>query len=94
MNLFSTINLAKEDVLKFEWFVFLSEILAQLYFQGVSFMLAEMAMNLELSRLMTYRSSYELMMGRPGSYYSSIAKCFAADTANLAATNAVQIFGG
>ncbi|EYC35290.1 hypothetical protein Y032_1083g3571 [Ancylostoma ceylanicum] len=28
------------------------------------------------------------------SYYASIAKCFAADTANQAAANAVQIFGG
>ena len=57
-------------------------------------MLADIAMNLELSRLMTYRSAFEVGSGRSGSYYSSMAKCFAADSANLAATNAVQIFGG
>ncbi|CAB3400632.1 unnamed protein product [Caenorhabditis bovis] len=62
--------------------------------QGVSFILAEMAMNCELSRLMTYKSANEVDIGRPGSYYASIAKLFAADAANSAATNAVQVFGG
>uniref|UniRef100_A0A8R1TQ85 Medium-chain specific acyl-CoA dehydrogenase, mitochondrial n=1 Tax=Onchocerca volvulus TaxID=6282 RepID=A0A8R1TQ85_ONCVO len=59
-------------------------------------MLADMAINLELSRLMTYRSAWEVTLAQnsPTSYYSSIAKCFAADTANIAASNAVQIFGG
>ncbi|MCP9263203.1 Medium-chain specific acyl-CoA dehydrogenase, mitochondrial [Dirofilaria immitis] len=64
--------------------------------QGISFMLADMAINLELSRLMTYRSAWEVALSEnsSASYYSSIAKCFAADTANIAASNAVQIFGG
>ncbi|VDO27045.1 unnamed protein product [Onchocerca flexuosa] len=64
--------------------------------QGISFMLADMAVNLELSRLMTYRSAWDVTLAQnsPTSYYSSIAKCFAADTANIAASNAVQIFGG
>ncbi|CAG9535069.1 unnamed protein product [Cercopithifilaria johnstoni] len=62
--------------------------------QGISFMLADMAINLELSRLMTYRSAWEVTQKSTASYYSSIAKCFAADTANIAASNAVQIFGG
>ncbi|KAK0409070.1 hypothetical protein QR680_004325 [Steinernema hermaphroditum] len=62
--------------------------------QGVSFMLADMAINLELSRHIVYRAAYEAEMKRPGAYYASIAKCFAADTANQAAANAVQIFGG
>jgi acyl-CoA dehydrogenase len=62
--------------------------------QGVSFLLADMAMNMELSRLMTYRSAQEVDSGRPGAYWASIAKCFAADTANQTAANAVQIFGG
>lgn len=66
----------------------------KLFFKGVSFMLAEMAMHLELSRLMAFKGAYELHVGRPGSYYSSIAKCFAADTAMAAALNTVQIFGG
>uniref|UniRef100_A0A0N4ZWI2 medium-chain acyl-CoA dehydrogenase n=1 Tax=Parastrongyloides trichosuri TaxID=131310 RepID=A0A0N4ZWI2_PARTI len=63
-------------------------------FQGVAFMLADMAMNLEISRLITYKSAKHLDDHRPGSIYSSMAKCFAADTANQAATNAVQVFGG
>ncbi|KAL7072873.1 hypothetical protein ACQ4LE_007755 [Meloidogyne hapla] len=57
-------------------------------------MLADMAMSLELSRLMTYKSAQEVDLGRPGAYWASIAKCFAADTANQTASNAVQIFGG
>lgn len=60
-------------------------------------MLADMAINLELSRMMTYRSAWEVALAQNSpapSYYSSIAKCFAADTANIAASNAVQIFGG
>lgn len=62
--------------------------------QGVSFMLADMATNLELARLITYRAAQDVDNGERLSYYASIAKCFAADTANVAATNAVQIFGG
>lgn len=62
--------------------------------QGVSFLLADMAINLELSRLMTYRAAQEVDNGGKSSYFASIGKCFASDTANQAATNAVQIFGG
>jgi len=62
--------------------------------QGVSFMLADMAINLELSRLVTYRAALDVDKGVRSSYFSSIAKCFAADTANQTASNAVQIFGG
>lgn len=54
-------------------------------------MLADMAINLELARLMTYRSAQEVDLGKPGAYFASIAKCFAADTANQAAANAVQV---
>ncbi|KAL3990681.1 Medium-chain specific acyl-CoA dehydrogenase mitochondrial [Acanthocheilonema viteae] len=60
--------------------------------QGISFILADMAANLELSRLITYRAA--VTTNSEASFYASIAKCFAADTANIAATNAVQIFGG
>ncbi|KAL3097436.1 hypothetical protein niasHS_003884 [Heterodera schachtii] len=62
--------------------------------QGVSFLLADMAINVELARLMTFKSAQEVDSGRPGAYWASIAKCFAADTANQTASNAVQIFGG
>ncbi|CAJ0935334.1 unnamed protein product, partial [Mesorhabditis belari] len=63
-------------------------------FQAVSFMLADMVIHLELSRLMTLRSAYEVDQDRPGAYYASIAKAFAADTLNKTASDAVQIFGG
>ncbi|VDK29936.1 unnamed protein product, partial [Anisakis simplex] len=62
--------------------------------QGVAFILADMAMNLELSRLVTYRSAVDVDNNQRSSYFASIAKCFASDTANAAASNAVQILGG
>ncbi|EFO91338.1 hypothetical protein CRE_11989 [Caenorhabditis remanei] len=62
--------------------------------QAIQFMLADMAINLELSRLYTYRAAAESDAGGVSSYNASIAKCFAADTANIAAANACQIFGG
>jgi alkylation response protein AidB-like acyl-CoA dehydrogenase len=33
-----------------------------------------MAINLELARLMTYRSALEVDLGKPGAYFASIAK--------------------
>lgn len=62
--------------------------------QAVSFMIADMAMNVELARLVTYKAAKEAEKGSRNSYYASIAKCFAADMANKAAADAVQIFGG
>uniref|UniRef100_A0A914PR84 Medium-chain specific acyl-CoA dehydrogenase, mitochondrial n=1 Tax=Panagrolaimus davidi TaxID=227884 RepID=A0A914PR84_9BILA len=62
--------------------------------QAVAFILADIVTNMELSRLMTYRSALEVDMGRSGQYYASIAKRFAADTAVEAASNCIQVFGG
>lgn len=62
--------------------------------QAVQFMLADMAMGVELSRLAFWRAAWEIDQGRRNSYEASIAKCFAADTANKIASDAVQIFGG
>uniref|UniRef100_A0A1I8AH77 Medium-chain specific acyl-CoA dehydrogenase, mitochondrial n=2 Tax=Steinernema glaseri TaxID=37863 RepID=A0A1I8AH77_9BILA len=63
--------------------------------QAIAFKLANMAMNVELARLMTRKSAYEVENQRPsGNFYSSIAKCFAADIANKNASEAIQIFGG
>lgn len=59
--------------------------------QAVQNLLADMAINLELSRLITYRAALDVDKGVRSSYFASIAKCFAADTANQAATNAVQV---
>jgi acyl-CoA dehydrogenase len=54
-------------------------------------MLADMAINLELARLITYKAASDVDVGSGSSYYASIAKCFAADTANQTAANAVQV---
>ncbi|XP_077986325.1 medium-chain specific acyl-CoA dehydrogenase, mitochondrial-like isoform X2 [Glandiceps talaboti] len=62
--------------------------------QAIAFMLAEMAMGIEASRLLVYRSADQTDKGERSTYFSSIAKAFAADVANKAAADAVQIFGG
>uniref|UniRef100_A0A2K6A1T1 Medium-chain specific acyl-CoA dehydrogenase, mitochondrial n=1 Tax=Mandrillus leucophaeus TaxID=9568 RepID=A0A2K6A1T1_MANLE len=62
--------------------------------QAVSFMLAEMAMKVELARMSYQRAAWEVDSGRRNTYYASIAKAFAGDIANQLATDAVQIFGG
>lgn len=62
--------------------------------QAVSFMLAEMAMKVELARLAYQRAAWEVDDGRRNTYYASIAKAFAGDIANQVASDAVQIFGG
>lgn len=62
--------------------------------QAVSFMLAEMAMKVELARMAYQRSAWEVDQGRRNTYYASIAKAYAGDIANQVASDAVQIFGG
>jgi len=62
--------------------------------QAIRFMLADMAMEIEASRLLLYKACSLAMSGEPFSQVASYAKCFAADTAMRATTNAVQIFGG
>jgi len=62
--------------------------------QAIQFMLADMTSGVELARLMTYRSAWELDQGRRNTYYASIAKSFASDICNKNATDCVQIFGG
>ncbi|XP_071947068.1 medium-chain specific acyl-CoA dehydrogenase, mitochondrial-like [Antedon mediterranea] len=62
--------------------------------QAVAFILADMAIGIEASRLLTYRSSWMIDQGQRNTYFASIAKAYAADVANKAATDAVQVFGG
>lgn len=62
--------------------------------QAVAFMLADMAIGVETSRLAWQRSAWEVDQGRRNTYFASIAKALAADVANKCATDAVQIFGG
>ena len=63
-------------------------------FQAIQFMLADMAKDIEASRLLTHQCAWLLDQGRSASKQSSMAKCFATDAAMKATTDAVQIFGG
>lgn len=63
-------------------------------FQGVQFMLADMAKGIEAARLLTMQSAWLLDAGRKAAKQSAMAKCFATDVAMEATTDAVQIFGG
>jgi alkylation response protein AidB-like acyl-CoA dehydrogenase len=63
-------------------------------FQGIQFMLADMAMKIEAARLLVYQAAYKLDEGQSAGMYASMAKCFATDMAMEVTTNAVQILGG
>lgn len=63
-------------------------------FQGVQFMLADMAADIEAARLLTYKSAWLLDQGQRNTLVSSYAKRFAADMGMKAATDAVQVYGG
>ncbi len=63
-------------------------------FQAVQFMLADMAKDIEASRLLTQQCAWMIDQGMRASKQSSIAKCFATDAAMKATLDAVQIFGG
>ncbi len=63
-------------------------------FQAIQFMLADMAKEIEASRLLTHQSAWMLDQGIRASKYSSMAKCFATDAAMRISTDAVQVFGG
>lgn len=59
--------------------------------QAVSFMLADMAIGIEASRLCTYRSAWEIDNGKKNTYMASIAKALASEVANKSAADAVQV---
>jgi acyl-CoA dehydrogenase len=64
--------------------------------QGVNFLIADMATEIEGARLLTWQAAWMLDQGygRKATLYSSFAKRFAADTAMKVTTDAVQVFGG
>lgn len=65
-------------------------------FQGVRWMVAEMATNIEVSRQMLYAVAREVDGGVRGPelrYKAAIAKLFATEVAMKVATDAVQLFG-
>jgi acyl-CoA dehydrogenase len=62
--------------------------------QAIQFMIADMATEIEASRLLAWQSAVLLDQGKRNTLQSSHAKRFAADTAMKVATDAVQIYGG
>lgn len=62
--------------------------------QGISFKLADMATEVEASRLLTYQAAYNESEGLPYQKESAMAKLFAGDTAMRTTVEAVQVFGG
>ena len=63
-------------------------------FEGIQFMLADMAMRVEASRLMVYRAASVMDAGEDATQAAAMAKCFATDNAMAVTTDAVQVLGG
>ncbi len=62
--------------------------------QGVNFMIADMATEIEAARLLVWQAAWLHDRGSRATLQSSFAKRFAADMAMKVTTDAVQIFGG
>jgi alkylation response protein AidB-like acyl-CoA dehydrogenase len=63
-------------------------------FQGVSFMLADMATQLDAARLLVARAAALRDAGKPFTREAAMAKLFATDAAMRITTDAVQVLGG
>jgi alkylation response protein AidB-like acyl-CoA dehydrogenase len=64
-------------------------------FQGIQFMIADMATSIEAARALTYQAARTIDAGeKKVAKISSMAKLLASDTAMKVTTDAVQIFGG
>ncbi len=62
--------------------------------QGLQWMLADMAKDIQAARLLTWDAAGKLERGEPATMACSMAKLAAGDTAVAQTANAVQIFGG
>ena len=64
-------------------------------FQGIQFMLADMAMTLEAARQLVYAAAARSERGDPDlPFFGAAAKCYASDVAMQVTTDAVQLLGG
>jgi alkylation response protein AidB-like acyl-CoA dehydrogenase len=63
-------------------------------FEGVQFLLADMAMKTQAARLLVYEAAWKLDQRQPATMAAAMAKCFATDTAMAVTTDAVQALGG
>jgi acyl-CoA dehydrogenase len=62
--------------------------------QSISFMISEMAMNIEAARGLVWKAAFEIDQGRRNTKFAAMAKAFAADMCNKVCSDAVQVFGG
>jgi alkylation response protein AidB-like acyl-CoA dehydrogenase len=65
-----------------------------IHFQGIQFMLADMATQIQAARALTLRAASLRDREIPCARESSMAKLFAGDTAMRVTTDAVQVYGG
>lgn len=63
-------------------------------FQGIQWMIADMATKVEAARLMVYKAAYRKSAGLEYGNAAAMAKLFAAETAMEVTTKAVQLHGG
>jgi alkylation response protein AidB-like acyl-CoA dehydrogenase len=63
-------------------------------FNGLQGMIADLATEVEVARLLTLQAAWLKDAGRPAMHAAAMAKLFASETAMKAATKAVQIHGG
>ena len=63
-------------------------------FQGIQFMLADMATEIEAARHLVYHAAWLKEQGKPYAREASMAKLFASETAMRVTTKAVQVHGG
>jgi acyl-CoA dehydrogenase len=63
-------------------------------FQGIGFMLADMAIRVEAGRNLAHKAAWQVDNGERNTLVASMAKAFCADAAMQNATDAVQVFGG
>jgi len=63
-------------------------------FQGIRWMIADMAVQIEASRLLTFNAASMKDRGEKFTREASMAKLFASETANRSAYQAIQIHGG
>lgn len=62
--------------------------------QAISFMLADMAMQIEAARFMVLNAAFQAASGKPFGKEAAMAKCFCTDVGMKVTTDAVQIMGG
>ena len=63
-------------------------------FEGIQFMIADLATATDAARLMTWEAASACDRGAPFTHLASMAKLMATDTAMRVTTDAVQLFGG